>query len=76
MVRKTELVLTAPERGMATITVQYTYSTAVQSWVPGEMAERYDGSRGSDAEFIVGRAVYSDYKRFDSTTRLIVPQNR
>ena len=76
VVRKTELVLTAPERGMATITVQYTYSTAVQSWVPGEMAERYDGSRGSDAEFIVGRAVYSDYKRFDSTTRLIVPQNR
>jgi hypothetical protein len=56
--------------GRARIVVTYRFEQAVDSWVPAEMDELYSGAGGRLAEWVVGRATYSDYRRFGVETRI------
>lgn len=79
LVVRTELILAddAAARGRAAtgtravITVDYAHSSDVDSWVPASMTERYDARQGLGTEFIVGRAEYRDFRRFDVQMRLV-----
>jgi hypothetical protein len=75
---KTELLLTriwasggeGRSGGHARIVVTYRFEQAVDSWVPAEMDEFYVGAAGRLADWVVGNARYSDYRRFGVETRI------
>jgi hypothetical protein len=77
---KTELLLTriwasgaateARTGGRARIVVTYRFEQTVDSWVPAEMEEFYAGAAGRLADWVVGKAKYSDYRRFGVETRI------
>ncbi len=52
------------------ITVTFAPDPGVTAWVPVEMRERYDNSWG---ETTTGHALYSRYRRFRTTARLVRP---
>ena len=52
------------------ITVVFGPDTNVGAWVPLEMRERYDNAWG---EVTTGRATYTNYRRFQTSGRLIRP---
>jgi hypothetical protein len=56
--------------GRARIVVTYRFEQPVDSWVPAEMEEFYAGVGGRLAEWVVGKAKYSDYRRFGVETRI------
>lgn len=57
------------------IEVDYHHHTSLGLWVPVEMRETYIESRGSTVtERISGRATYTDYRRFETSGRVIEPQ--
>jgi hypothetical protein len=56
--------------GRARITVTYRFEQAVDSWVPVEMDEFYADAVDRLADWIVGKAKYSDYRRFGVETRI------
>jgi hypothetical protein len=56
--------------GRAWIVVTYRFEQPVDSWVPAEMEEFYAGVGGRLAEWVVGKAKYSDYRRFTVETRI------
>jgi hypothetical protein len=66
-----------PVRSRATITVAFRADAGIGHWVPGEMRERYEGAwsagRIEDERLhysIVGRATYSNFRRFDVEVRI------
>jgi hypothetical protein len=56
--------------GRAWIVVTYRFEQPVDSWVPAEMEEFYAGVGGRLAEWVVGKAKYSDYRRFTVETKI------
>ena len=56
--------------GRARIVVTYRFEQAVDSWVPAEMEEFYADAVDRLAEWVVGKAKYSDYRRFGVETRI------
>lgn len=54
-----------------TIAVAYRFDTTLRTMVPAEMRESY---HGPDRERIDCTAVYSDYRRFQTSGRIIIPQ--
>jgi len=52
------------------IEVDFRHDAGVGAWVPAEMRERYDNSWG---EQTTGQATYSNYRRFQTSVRLVRP---
>lgn len=52
------------------ITVDFRHDANVGTWVPAEMRERYDNSWG---EQTTGHATYSNYRRFQTSVKLVRP---
>lgn len=49
----------------ATVTVTYRPDERLDFWVPGEMVEVYDRAQGPREDVIHGRAVYTNFRRFE-----------
>jgi hypothetical protein len=56
--------------GRAQIVVTYRFEPAVDSWVPAEMRELYVGAAGRTADWVVGTAKYTGYRRFGVESRI------
>ena len=62
----------------AEIDVQWRHDTRLGIWVPAEMRERYQGSWAmtptssrKEAYDVLGRATYSNYRRFEVESRIV-----
>jgi hypothetical protein len=77
---RTELTMDSQAGVRATVTVVYRLDDRLGSLLPATMDEAYDrvtgpSQRPSAATMsIVCRATYSDYRRFETATRLIIPK--
>ncbi len=58
----------------ATSVVDYRQDAKLRMWVPATMAETYVQTTGQIEERIVCTAAYSDFRRFETSGRLIDPQ--
>jgi hypothetical protein len=63
----------------ADIDVTYRRDAAMGLWLPAKMSEIYEGpvsrgTRGPAAGRTVGLAQYSDFRRFETSVRVVVPQ--
>jgi hypothetical protein len=81
-VRRTELLLynddtigglgdIHSDAGRALVVVQYRYAADVAAWVPSEMTERYDYPKVMNADVVVGRAEYRNFRKFSVTSRIV-----
>lgn len=67
-------------RSAAGISVSYGVDVRLGLMVPTEMRESYEGPLGAartinvDDQRIVGRATYSDFRRFETSGRVIIPK--
>jgi VWFA-related protein len=57
--------------GYASIDVTYRKDPALGMWVPSRMTERYSGGGAGRAETV---ATYTDFKRFQTSTRVTIPK--
>jgi hypothetical protein len=62
------------------ITVAYKFDARLEMLLPAEMAEEYQGitvnptSRTHRLTRMTGRATYSDFKKFETSGRIVVPK--
>ena len=61
-------------RLQATSTVDYERERKLGTWVPVRMAESYTQRTGQIEERIVCTAMYSDFRRFETSGRLVAPR--
>lgn len=54
---------------IATLTTAYARDTKLEMWVPVTFTERYEQTKGL-RQVIIGEASYSNYRRFDVTSRI------
>jgi hypothetical protein len=75
---RTTLDLTIPgTQSLASdsVAVKYQRDVKLDMWVPVHMVETYLETRGSTVtERIVGEAIYSNFRRFETSGRILVPQ--
>jgi hypothetical protein len=68
---KLHLAVTKTQTSVA-VTVDYRHDAKLQMWVPARMEESYvDGSRGRFAEKIECVAAYSNFRRFETSARIV-----
>lgn len=62
----------APTRTRASGRVDVTYHNVpnLEMWLPASMDEDFDASTGDDVDTISGRALYSNYRQFQTTVRI------
>lgn len=75
-VRRTELRASIGRRVTARIDVDYRRDPRLDRLVPATMEESYqnDDGKGRGITFILCQATYSDYRRFETTGRVIRPE--
>ena len=70
---KTELQVTDPESGAkARMVVEYALEQRLGLWMPRRMREWYEGG----VQGIEGEALYSNFRRFETSGRLLAPQDQ
>jgi hypothetical protein len=57
------------DRIAAQLSTQYAHDPKLDMWVPATFTERYERTRGAH-EVIVCEAAYTNYRRFDATSRI------
>jgi hypothetical protein len=74
---RTELAVSLPLKDtIATVTVDYGWNPRLSMWVPARMDEGYTQQISRRvAEHIECVAEYSNFRRFETSSRLIVPPN-
>jgi hypothetical protein len=77
VVVRTELAVSLPLKDtIATVTTDYRWNTKLEMWVPGRMSEGYTQSISRRiAEHIECVAEYSNFRRFETSSRVIAPPN-
>jgi hypothetical protein len=69
-IRRTEMHVKAPDTE-ATIAVDYRADAKLDMLVPASMREQYRSHAGDDETFISGVATYTDYRRFETSGRIV-----
>lgn len=71
-----EVKIPKPESSAwATLEVDYQRNATLDMWVPAEMRETYMEMRGSSVdENIGGKATYSNFRRFETSARVLPPR--
>jgi hypothetical protein len=74
---RTNLSVTIPLKDtIATVTVDFRWNTRLEMWVPARMAEGYTQSIARRiSEHIECVAEYSNFRRFETSSRLVTPPN-
>ena len=74
---RTELAVSLPLKDtIATVTVEYGWNPRLEMWVPARMEEGYTQSISRRvAEHIECVAEYSNFRRFETSSRLVTPPN-
>jgi hypothetical protein len=71
---RTQLATTIPPAAWATVDVDYQHDSKLDMWVPVAMHETYMDMRGTAVhEHIGGEAIYSAFRRFETSGRVLVP---
>jgi hypothetical protein len=70
-IRRTEMEIDAPPTTTATIRVFYREDPKLGMLVPDTLGEEYRSFKGNDEVVITGVATYSDYRRFETSGRVI-----
>jgi hypothetical protein len=73
VVRTTTIISDKRARLSATATVDYGRDVKLDMWVPVRMSETYIQRTGNIEERIVCTATYSDFRRFETSGRLVSP---
>jgi len=56
--------------GSGRVDVTYRYVPNLEMWLPATMDEEFEASNSNDADTISGRALYSNYRQFQTTGRI------
>jgi hypothetical protein len=72
-IRRTEMHVDAPPDTTATIRVAYRADARLGMLVPESLDEEYRSHKGNDETVITGRATYADYRRFETSSRIVEP---
>jgi hypothetical protein len=74
---RTELAVSLPMKDtIATVRVDYQWNPRLEMWVPSKMSEGYTQSISRRiAEHIECVAEYSNFRRFEVSSRLVLPPN-
>jgi len=71
---RTELRVENESGAVGRIVVDYRFEPKLDLWVPSEMTEVYEYTRGTRRPLIECSARYSNFRRFETKARLVIPK--